>query len=413
MSKTWAVFSYEFIKTVTRRSFLLTLILIPLVPTLLLGILNLVGASQNKSIQQVFTQNAMNPKPMGLVDQSGLIKEIPDWLANGTLVKIGDEATARSQTATGNLQGFYLIDSDFLETGKALVIKPEISIASEIGSSNVINEVINYNLLGADQELYNRFTNPVSYNFIPAKPTTDTRDTNSMTTFMVPYAILMFFYGLIISSATLMLNSVSQEKENRTMEILLSSVKPLEFYMGKLLALGLAAFLQMIVWLSSGILLLRVIGQTFSLGAGAEIPLRVILIAIPCFILGYAIYGSLMAGLGALAPNLREANQSTTVILLPLIFCMLVLGNLMQDPNGSMITFLSLFPLTSVIMMPTRVAIVNVPWWQVALSIALLLVLAMFIIRAVANLFHAQTLLTGRKFKVGEFFKLLFAPNRF
>ncbi len=413
MNKTLAVLRYEFIKTVTRRSFLLTLVLIPLVPTLLLGVLNLISSSQNKSIQQVFTQNALNPKPMGIVDQNGLIKEVPDWLTNGSLVKINDEATARAQTTAGNLEGFYLIASDFLETGKVLVIKPEISITSEIGSSNVINEVISYNLIGADQELYNRFTNPVSYNFIPAKPTTDTRDTDSMMTFMVPYVILLFFYGLIVSSATLMLKSVSQEKENRTMEILLSSVKPLEFYMGKLLALGLAAFLQMIVWLSSGILLLRVIGQTFSLGAGAEIPLRVILVAIPCFLLGYAVYGSLMAGLGALAPNLREANQATSVILMPLIFCMLVLGNLMQDPNGSMITFLSLFPLTSVIMMPTRVAIVNVPLWQVGLSIALLLIFTIFVVRAVANLFHAQTLLTGRKFKTVEFLKMLFAPNRF
>jgi ABC-2 type transport system permease protein len=168
----------------------------------------------------------------------------------------------------------------------------------------------------------------------------------------------------------------------------------------------------MIIWLSSGILLLRIVGQTFSLGAGTEIPLRVILIAIPCFLLGYAIYGSLMAGLGALAPNLREANQATSVILMPLIFCMLVLGNLMQDPNGPLITFLTLFPLTSVIMLPTRVAIVNVPWWQVVLSIALLFAMSVFIIRAVANLFHAQTLLTGRKFKIGEFFKMLLAPNK-
>jgi ABC-2 type transport system permease protein len=195
------------------------------------------------------------------------------------------------------------------------------------------------------------------------------------------------------------------------MEILLSSTKPIEFYVGKLLALGLAAFLQMIVWLSAGILLLRVIGESFSLGAGAVIPLRVILIAIPCFLLGYAIYGSLMAGLGALAPNLAEANQSSTIILLPLIFCMLVLGSLMQDPNGTMITFLSLFPLTSVIMMPTRVAIVNVPLWQVAISLGLLLLLTIFVVRAVANLFHAQTLLTGRKFNAAQFLKLLFVPD--
>jgi ABC-2 type transport system permease protein len=411
MNKTWAVFRYEFLKTVTRRSFILTLILIPLIPTLLLGALKIIGGPQKMSIQQVFIENAMNPKPMGIVDQSGVIQKIPDWLASGTLVKVSDEVTARAQTATGKLQGFYLFGSDFLETGKAFVIKPEIGIASEIGASNAINQVIDYNLIGADQELYNRYTNPVSFNFIPARPTTDTRDADSVTTFMVPYLILIFFYGLIISSASLMLTSVSQEKENRTMEILLSSTKPIEFYVGKLLALGLAAFLQMIVWLSAGILLLRVIGESFSLGAGAVIPLRVILIAIPCFLLGYAIYGSLMAGLGALAPNLAEANQSSTIILLPLIFCMLVLGSLMQDPNGTMITFLSLFPLTSVIMMPTRVAIVNVPLWQVAISLGLLLLLTIFVVRAVANLFHAQTLLTGRKFNAAQFLKLLFVPD--
>jgi ABC-2 type transport system permease protein len=411
MNKTWAVFRYEFLKTVTRRSFILTLILIPLIPTLLLGALKIIGGPQKMSIQQVFIENAMNPKPMGIVDQSGVIQKIPDWLASGTLVKVSDEVTARAQTATGKLQGFYLFGSDFLETGKAFVIKPEIGIASEIGASNAINQVIDYNLIGADQELYNRYTNPVSFNFIPARPTTDTRDADSVTTFMVPYLILIFFYGLIISSASLMLTSVSQEKENRTMEILLSSTKPIEFYLGKLLALGLAAFLQMIVWLSAGILLLRVIGESFSLGTGAVIPLRVILIAIPCFLLGYAIYGSLMAGLGALAPNLAEANQSSTIILLPLIFCMLVLGSLMQDPNGTMITFLSLFPLTSVIMMPTRVAIVNVPLWQVAISLGLLLLLTIFVVRAVANLFHAQTLLTGRKFNAAQFLKLLFVPD--
>ena len=70
MNKTWAVFRYEFLKTVTRRSFLLTLILIPLVPTLILGVLKIIGGSQNKSLQQVFTENALNPKPMGVVDQS-------------------------------------------------------------------------------------------------------------------------------------------------------------------------------------------------------------------------------------------------------------------------------------------------------------------------------------------------------
>jgi ABC-2 type transport system permease protein len=411
MNKTWAVFRYEFLKTVTRRSFLLTLILIPLVPALLLGVLNLIGGPQNKSIQEALIQNTINSKPMGIVDQSGVIQKIPDWLAGGTLVKVSDEMTARAQTAAGQIQGFYLFGSDFLETGKAFAIKPEIGIASEIGASNAINQVIDYNLIGADQDLYNRYTNPVSINFVPAKLTTDTRASDSVMTFMVPYFILIFFYGLIISSASLMLNSVSQEKENRTMEILLSSTKPIEFYLGKLLALGLSAFLQMIVWLTAGVLLLRAFGQTFSLGAGAEIPLRVIIVAIPCFLLGYAIYGSLMAGLGALAPNLREASASTFVIILPLIFCMLALGNLMQDPNGTMITFLSLFPLTSVIMMPTRVAIVNVPLWQVALSIALLLVFAVVVIRAVANLFHAQTLLTGRKFNAIQFLKMLFVPT--
>ena len=116
-----------------------------------------------------------------------------------------------------------------------------------------------------------------------------------------------------------------------------------------------------------------------------------------------------MAGVGALAPNLREGNQSTFIISLPLIFTILAMAQLIQKPSGGLSLFMSLFPLTSPVAMPARLTMIAVPWWQILVSVALLALTAWLVVRGVAKLFHAQTLLTGQKFEIRKFLKALIA----
>ncbi|MGV8049169.1 MAG: ABC transporter permease [Anaerolineaceae bacterium] len=409
MNKTWSVFKYELVNTVTRRSFILTLILVPLVPAVIFGVLGLLNESQTQSLEQALVQETANPLPIGVVDQSGLIRDFPDWIANGKLTPVSGEAVARQKVQDGQLEGFYLIPSDYLESGQITLFKAEVNPLTGFTQTDTIDKLLDYNLLGADQSLYLRYTNPIEFVMQEINPEpADTRDTGNAFAFTLPYGVTLFFYFIIFSSSSMMLNAVGKEKDNRVMELLLSSVKPIQLFTGKILALGLANLLQMVIWFGTAILVLRLGGTTLNIPENLQIPGSVFFLAIPFFLLGYGLYGTLMAGIGAMAPNLREGNQSTFVLTLPLIFTLLSLTYLIEQPHGSLSTFLSLFPFTSPVAMITRLTIGNVPVWQIWLALALLALTVWFLVRGISNLFRAQILLAKNKFSVGLFVKTLF-----
>jgi ABC-2 type transport system permease protein len=125
------------------------------------------------------------------------------------------------------------------------------------------------------------------------------------------------------------------------------------------------------------------------------------------FILGYTIYAALMAGLGALVPNLREASQATFLIILPMIIPLMFISLLINRPDAALSIGLSLFPLTSPVAMMTRLAATPVPFWQLGLAALLQALTAVFIIRLVAGMFRAQNLLSGQPFSVKVFLQAL------
>ncbi|MFZ3070978.1 MAG: ABC transporter permease [Anaerolineaceae bacterium] len=409
MNKTWAVFKYEFLTTISRRSFILTLILVPLIPGLIIGLLSLLNESQTQELEQAFTQEATIPLPLGVIDQSGLISAFPDWITGGNLIAIADEPTARQKVLDGQLDGFYLIPQDYLQSGKITLVKPEVNALTGFTQSDVLDRLIEYNLLGADQSLYLKYTNPTAFQLEQINPeTADSRDTGNMLSFYLPYGVMIFFYIIIFSTSSMMLNSIGKEKDSHVMEVLLSSLKPTEMFTGKIIGLGLAGLLQMVVWFGAAILMLRLGGTTLSIPPGLQIPASVFFLAILFFLLGYGVYGSLMAGIGAMVPNLRESSQSTFVLTLPLIFTLLSISSMIQQPHGSLATILSLFPMTAPVAMMTRLTIGNVPGWQVLLSLVLLALTVWFLVRGVSNLFRSQTLLAGQRFSIGSFMKVLF-----
>jgi len=408
MANLGKVFKFEFLNLVRRRSFLLMIILVPLIPGLLFFLLGMLNDDQTQSITQIFTSEVANPLPIGVVDQSGIVIDYPDWLTNGALVEVADEVSARQRTAANQLEGFFVIAPDYLESGKVTYIKPEISMITEIVQQDALDELINYNLMGADQQLYLRYTNPVTYRYEYLDPVTaDTRDQDSAANFLVPYAIMMLFYMLILISSSFMLNAVGKDKENKTIEILLTSASPMDLFLGKLLGYGAASLLQMLAWGSAVVLFLNLGGQSFPFLQGVSLSNQIVFLGIPYFILGFFLYGSLMAGIGAMAPNLREGNSSSFILTLPLVFIFLIINQLIGEPNSFLSVFLSVFPLTSSVVMMTRLTIGSVPIWQLALSFGVLTATVYLVVRGVSNLFSSQTLLSGEKFKLTTFFRTI------
>jgi ABC-2 type transport system permease protein len=236
---------------------------------------------------------------------------------------------------------------------------------------------------------------------------TNQRDSEHWLTFFLPYIITFLFYIVILTSSTLMLNSVTSEKQNRVMEILMTSVTPTQMLTGKIIALGITGLLQTVVWLGAGMLMLRYSQNAFDLSAAFQLPISVLLWGIVFFILGYAVYASLMAGVGALVPNLRESSQLTTIVIMPMVIPLIFISSLITTPDSPLSTVLSLFPLTSPVSMMTRLSATTVPFWQIGLAVILLAATAVLLVRASATLFRAQNLLSGKTVSARDFIKAL------
>jgi ABC-2 type transport system permease protein len=123
---------------------------------------------------------------------------------------------------------------------------------------------------------------------------------------------------------------------------------------------------------------------------------------------GYLMYGSLMAGLGAMAPDIKDTRSASMIILSPFIVTYMFLVAIIEVPNGVIATVLSYFPLSSPIAMLTRMTVIDVPIWQPILALILQLLAVLVILRLVARLFRAKILLSGQPFTVKGFVGVLF-----
>lgn len=412
MNKIWIVLKTEFINTVSRRSFLLVLILVPLVPAVFVGAFSILGGEQTmEEITQIIQPSPDVVPSEGYIDHAGIITQLPGWLDEGQLIPFQKESDAQEALRSEKISAFYIIGENYLQDGEIRYVQSDFNPLSAIDTPPIINQVIQFNLLSGDQDRFLLFNQPAEIRRINLSPEEEVRDMTNPLAFFIPYGITMLFYGLILSSATLMLNSITKEKENRVMEILLSSIKPKQMLTGKIFGLGLVGLLQLVFWMGSAIILLRLSGRTFDIPPQFQLPPSLFIWGILFFLLGYLMYASIMAGVGSLIPNLKEASQATFIIILPLLIPLLMIGLIINQPDATLPVVLSLFPLTAPNTMITRLAIGPVPLWQLFISIGLTCLTIILLIHGVAGMFRSQTLLTGNKFKFGLFLKVLFGKD--
>jgi ABC-2 type transport system permease protein len=408
LKKILLVLKNEIVSVVFRRSFILTLVLVPIVPFIILMVLSAIEKRQpgaaGTSIQELINP-ASKPVVEGYVDPGGLIRSLPPEV-QGRLLDFDSEAAARQSMAAGEIKGYYLLPADYIASGRIVYVRPEYNPMAGMIQSGDFEKTLEYNLLGEDAGLANRLDNPLNLE-VTYLSGQKQRDPQNMLTFFVPYGISLLFYIVIFGAASLMLNSITSEKQSRVLEILMTSITPTQMLVGKIVALGLVGLAQTIIWDAAGIGLLRLGGQEFHLPDVFQLSFSLVIWGAIYFILGYAVFAGLMAGVGALVPNLREASQVTLVIALPMFIPLILISNLSNQPNSAISIALGLFPLTAPVTMMARLASSTVPAWQLALSVGLLALTAVMIIRSVAGMFRAQHLLAGQTFNLKLFARAL------
>jgi len=415
MNKTLLVLKNEIVTLLSRTSFWLATLGIPLAGALVFSVVGWINRSAGTAaaVGQILT-GPQEVRPEGYVDLSGVIQELPETVPPGALVAFGDEASARAALEGGQISAFYLVAADYVQSGQVTYVRPDFNpLAREGDQSGIFLWVLQVNLAGGDELFSNLLNGPLDVQDVSlAPPGEGGADMDNPLTMWTPYAVTLIFYFLIMGSASLLLNSISKEKENRIVEVLLTSLGPRQLLAGKIVGLGLVGLLQTVLWVGVGTLLLNRSGQTFQLVSGLQLPASFIAWGLVFFILGYAAYASLMAGLGALAPNLRETSQLTFVIMLPLIIPLFFSNSVFAtDPHGPIATGLSLFPLSAPVAMMARLSAGGVPWWHPPLAAVLLAATAVLTVRGVAGMFRAQALLSGQPVRIGSYFRALFGKG--
>lgn len=246
------------------------------------------------------------------------------------------------------------------------------------------------------------------------------------------YLIMMF----IIIYGNMVMRSVIEEKTNRIVEIIISSVKPFQLMMGKIIGTSLAGILQFLIWAIIGMTLMLAASIFFGVNIGptAKIPPEVMQSAqqefagtaqmyikelwnlpiatlLICFVIyfigGYFLYSSFYASIGAAVDNETDSQQFLLPIIMPLILGVYIgFFTVMNDPHGTIATVFSMIPLTSPIVMLMRIPF-GVPWWQLVLSITILFGTFFFTVWFAAKIYRVGILMYGKKPTWGELYKWL------
>jgi ABC-2 type transport system permease protein len=244
---------------------------------------------------------------------------------------------------------------------------------------------------------------------------------------LLMYVTFMF----IIIYGVRVMRSVLEEKNNRVVEIIISSVKPFELMMGKILGVTLVALTQFLVWITMSVIGALVLNTGFTSiqknipGGNNELASKldvaqiatqishsllelnfplIIFVFIVFFLLGYIFYSSIYAAIGSAVDNETETQQFTLFAILPLMLGMYGSFSLMNNPDGPLGFWLSIIPFTSPVAMIARIPF-GVPAWQIALSIALLLGTTIFMIFVAGKIYRVGILMYGNKATLKEIWK--------
>ena len=408
MRTVFIVIKHEIITILQKRSFWITAFLFPLlIVGINVGVPLLIGSSVGTSSARIpSVGTSKQTTPIGYVDQAGLIEWIPGDVPPGLLREYRDEAAAQAAVKAGEVGKYVLIPEDYLQTGHLILVQRDIRPLDSTPEA-LFKYILAANLTGSDN-LAALFSQPVPLVEAHSLAPLQSASGNSSLNYLVPMAILFVFFFLLIMSSGFMLQSVSREKENCTMEVLLVSLMPRELMLGKILGLSVIALLQMIIWLMGGLLVLGSGSELFGITKAFNLPSGFVVWALLYFLLGYLLYSSLMGAIGAMAPTARESGHFTFLVLAPLMIPVMFNSVFINAPNSPLALALSLFPLSAPTTMITRIAATRVPFWQIAVSLAGLTVTTYFIVNLSASLFRADTLLSRTTIRWKRVSALLF-----
>jgi ABC-2 type transport system permease protein len=402
MSRLLLVARHEYLRHMRRRGFLLATLGLPLLVLAGMGLIILLAI------------NSARPEAaIGYVDQPGLLAggdlplPVPDGEPSVPLRAFPDEAAARAALDAGQIDAYAVIPPDYLATGALTVYGGET--LSPTGRRS-LQAALDAGLLAQAD--------------LPATAEARARDPLGELELRTPdgalvdptaligrvaVAILgsLLFMVTVFSSASYLLQAMVEEKENRTMEIIATTITSGQLIGGKIFGLGLLGMTIAAVWLTA-------VAAAWAIGATFFAPLRTVSLSLAILApaalllpLGFLLFAGIMVAISAMVTTAQEGQQFAGVFTLLAVVPLIVSGVFFTNPDGPIATGLSLFPLSAPVAMLLRLVQGTVPAWQLALSMALLAAAAALAIWGASKIFRVGMLRYGQRLSLREALRAL------
>lgn len=419
----------EFLERVTKKSFIATTLLMPIF---------MIAVMVAPTLITIFS--TPEQVKIAVIDDSGLIAPTLKDDNSITFVQINDNLEIAK--ANDSIDGILVIGQNIVNTtsdvtfyshdASSLLIEQNISSQLEKAIENIRRE--NYNIEGLDEivESLNVDINLTTYRINETEDSTS----SSFLSYAIGMAMSLLLYMFLLLYGQLVMTSIIEEKNNRVLEIMVSSIKPGQLMLGKILGIGSVALTQVAIWgiilvsisafLLPGILPADIMAEVTAFNTGSlnaataqnDIEtlqaisilsnvgyiVNIIIYLILFLIGGFLFYAALNAAIGSAVDNVQDASQLQSVVMVPIILGLVMSMSVVSDPNSTLATILSMIPFTSPMTMMTRIPF-GIPTWEIITSLVILYASFIGMVWIASKIYRVGIFMYGKKPSIKELIK--------
>jgi len=394
MKKIIDVARYEYTHHVGKARFWITLLGLPI------GFLLIMG------ISMLFSYLSFDTEPVGYIDQANLItqpQEVPEKVGFMDifirLIPYADEASARQDTENGTLQGFVVIPPSYQSTYSVTYYSNKQPGSDVTGT---INRLLRDNLMLKEQIQHLDRIEAGSQISLQSLDGSQSSDGTGWHRIIVPILIGILYLILVMSCGGYLLQSLVEEKQNRTMEIMITSMTPNQLMIGKIIGNLGVGFTQILVWgviLLIGLLVFR---DRVPFLSDLNLAPGYLAISFSLLILSFVVAAGLLAIIGATMSTMEEGQSINSLLIIPTLLPFYFFQTFFTNPNGTIPRILSYFPLSAPLSLSLRMAFMTVPSWEIVMVFAILVVSIILVFWLSGKAFRRGLLEYGKKLKLRD-----------
>jgi ABC-2 type transport system permease protein len=321
-----------------------------------------------------------------------------------------ERTVLRNRVNSGDIDGYLWLSDDAVAARKVTYFGRESGgflekswLSGQLDRAILLQELAHRGVSGTQAD---ELLKPVKLETMRVEGGKETK-ANDRGMFFTIFAMVMLLYTAVIFYGVSVMRAVLEEKNSRVMEVLLSSATSTELMAGKLIGVGAVGLTQIVIWIvMAGVYALPALAASASTGEIRIAPLTLAAFAL-FFLLGYLLFSSIYAAIGAVITSEQEGQQMQFIIVLPLIISVFMMGPVMRAPDAPVAVWTSMVPFFSPVLMYLRIAVQPPPVWQIALSLALLIGTIAGILVLCARIYRIGILMYGKRPTLPEIVKWL------